>query len=55
MPTHRAQAMLDIALSFAAIQRSQMVGSHHALTQLLHIGALQDAPEFGLAEQKSLD
>jgi len=55
LPSDGAQTVLDVATGLILIDRPQVIGGHHALTQLLHVGALQDAAELGLAQQKGLD
>src|SRR5436190_4785482 len=48
------EAMLDIRLGLGPIQRTQMVGSNHALSQLLHLRTLHHLPQLGLSDQKAL-
>ena len=37
-----------------AVERTEVVGSDHALAELLHSGALHDPPQLGLPDQKAL-
>ena len=46
--------MLDVALRFLGVERADVAGGGHALPELLHLGALQDLAELGLADQEGL-
>ena len=48
------EPVLDVALCFFEVERPDVAGCDHALTQLLHRRALQDLPEFRLPDQKAL-
>ena len=48
------EPVLDVALGLVGVQRADVAGGRHALAELLHLGALQDLAELGLADQEAL-
>ena len=46
--------MFDISLRFFNIKRPDMAGGNDPLAELHHVRALQNLPEFWLANQKAL-
>ena len=46
--------VFDIGLRLFAVERPQVVGGDDPLTQLLHLRACIISPEFGLADQETL-
>ena len=48
------EAMLDVALGLVGVERPDVAGGRDALAELLHLGALQDGAELGLADQEAL-
>ena len=54
LPAYMLQPMLDVALRFRLVERSQVVRRDHPLPQLLHLRSLHDLAQFGLADEKAL-
>jgi hypothetical protein len=48
------QAVFDIGLGFDDIERANVAGGNHSLAKLHHVRALQNLPEFRLANQEAL-